>query len=62
MTDFSAFCQFRKSFSFLLRLGWRGVGASCVSSVSAQGETGVTPLRLLFPRDPLALGSRGSPE
>ena len=42
--------QFRKSFSFLERDGWRVVAASSIFFASAGGESSAIPLRLLSPQ------------
>ena len=52
--------QFRKSFSFLLREGWRVVGACCVSLVFTCGENSFASLPLLFPRNPFHWACAGA--
>ena len=50
---------FKRSFNFLLRLGWHVVDASSGSFASACGESSLPALHLLSPTQPASLGLRG---
>lgn len=54
--------QFRKSFSFLERDGWRVAVTSSRSLASTGGEGSILPLLRLSPRDPLRWAPAGSPK
>ena len=52
--------QFRKSFSFLEREGWRAAVTGSISVASASGESSLIPLLRLSPRDPLRWARAGA--
>ena len=54
--------QFRKSFSFLEREGWRAAVTGSISVASASGESSLIPLLRLSPRDPLRWARAGTPK